>query len=1092
MEAMATAIPKAFDQAQSSMATHQKNFIALHKIHVEAANLTKEVNGGRKLVGEHAFEDRFIDMVNRVLVVKKGTTVADRSVKFVGGYVKFLNTKAAEEKAKQEEDEEEQEETTASRFTARLLKHLLKGFVAKDKNVRYRVVHFVAEMMASVGEMDEDAYDMLRSSLMERVRDKEPTVRVQAVIALSKLCESETPEDVEKDEQTALQVLEDILAHDPSADVRRAALLNIPASPTTLTALLARTRDVDTTVRKLVYSAILEGNCFIPGSEEAAMGVTHPRVLSIAQRELIVRNGLGDREPAVRAAAGKLVATWVEAVGIAKGSYMENTLAFLQTFDLTESTVAEDALLSVFVTRPDYFDALEFDDTFWTDLNHEKAFLIRVFADHCISQNEEKRLDAVLPVVTALAFGIEKAHDDLQKLLSEVDEQESEDDRDDERIARESVISEMLRLSVNLDYADETGRRKMDSLVRAMLQQESLPDSLVPRCLDVLRVLWTNEKYVIQMVVEIVHELRDPKESEDDDSREEAEVEAETISVIDDEEGARAAPAPVIRSRPVPRRLEDMSPEERARAEAIDLRCLDLCIGMLERINGTFEENSTLEGILGELVVPAVKSKDVQLREKGLISLGLCCLIARRMALNSFQLFLSQVKSAPEPLKIRVLQVVFDILMVHAHDFFSKDTRNGAFVINILLEILSEEGSEEEKVEALIAIGFAKLMLSGVVTDERVLPALVLVYLSPDTVDNQELRQCLSYFFPVYCYSSPTNQRRMQSIFLSIFEQLSHEYRELEDEQDMVSPAQVSGMFVDWTDPQKIIELPNLTPDPDVHVDMAADVVKALFNQDMEKDDKKVLCQMLGKLYLPAEIDDDKVRKIKLLVQTLLARRPLRDTTATNALNKFDAAISKKYEKQLEAFNEEEFRELESLKDLFAFLDDIIPEGSDEEVEPPKKRAGRKRRSESVATDATTTTAAEEEPVTPSRRKGKRQSKKRRVSQSDSDEVDDAQVSPAASTSIAPTRTMPRRAATKKVDMTPIAISSDDDEEEEEDEDEESTPVPRKLGRPSKKAAEEEQLDEDIDGLLDGEAPQDSIMDSEEDEDAEVDGMLDE
>lgn len=43
----------------------------------------------------------------------------------------------------------------------------------------------------------------------------------------------------------------------------------------------------------------------------------------------------------------------------------------------------------------------------------------------------------------------------------------------------------------------------------------------------------------------------------------------------------------------------------------------------------SFEENSTLEGILGELIIPAVKRKELPLRENGLISLGLCCLIAR-------------------------------------------------------------------------------------------------------------------------------------------------------------------------------------------------------------------------------------------------------------------------------------------------------------------------------------------------------------------------------------------------------------------------------------------------------------------------------
>jgi condensin complex subunit 3 len=92
-------------------------------------------------------------------------------------------------------------------------------------------------------------------------------------------------------------------------------------------------------------------------------GAAHPRALTIAQRELIVRNGLGDREPTVRAAAGKLVGAWVDAVGVGtkKGAVLEDLLAFLGTFDLRESAVVEDALLSVFVTRVDVFDALEFD-----------------------------------------------------------------------------------------------------------------------------------------------------------------------------------------------------------------------------------------------------------------------------------------------------------------------------------------------------------------------------------------------------------------------------------------------------------------------------------------------------------------------------------------------------------------------------------------------------------------------------------------------------------------------------------------------------------------------------------------------------------
>lgn len=46
------------------------------------------------------------------------------------------------------------------------------------------------------------------------------------------------------------------------------------------------------------------------------------------------------------------------------------------------------------------------------------------------------------------------------------------------------------------------------------------------------------------------------------------------------------------------------------------------------------------------------------------------------MALNSFQLFLSQVQTAPEVLKLRVLQIVFDILMVNEGDFLGPGSTN--------------------------------------------------------------------------------------------------------------------------------------------------------------------------------------------------------------------------------------------------------------------------------------------------------------------------------------------------------------------------------------------------------------------------------
>ena len=92
-ETLSVSIPKIFDQAQNTTANHQKNVVALHKIHSDAAAFTESVHNGRsiKLTGERLFEDAFIDVLCRVLVIKKGVSQAERIVKFVGAYTKYMN-----------------------------------------------------------------------------------------------------------------------------------------------------------------------------------------------------------------------------------------------------------------------------------------------------------------------------------------------------------------------------------------------------------------------------------------------------------------------------------------------------------------------------------------------------------------------------------------------------------------------------------------------------------------------------------------------------------------------------------------------------------------------------------------------------------------------------------------------------------------------------------------------------------------------------------------------------------------------------------------------------------------------------------------
>jgi condensin complex subunit 3 len=78
----------------------------------------------------------------------------------------------------------------------------------------------------------------------------------------------------------------------------------------------------------------------------------------------------------------------------------------------------------------------------------------RVFVDHCVSTKEDARLEKVLPVITAHAFHIQDAYNSLLDSLIAAEEVGGDDEVADDR---KFILAELLRLTLNLDYADETG-----------------------------------------------------------------------------------------------------------------------------------------------------------------------------------------------------------------------------------------------------------------------------------------------------------------------------------------------------------------------------------------------------------------------------------------------------------------------------------------------------------------------------------------------------------------------------------------------------------------------------------------------------------
>ncbi len=115
--------------------------------------------------------------------------------------------------------------------------------------------------------------------MTERLFDKEASVRVHAIHSMSRLQSLPIEDD---SQMTIMDIFIDLLQHDPSADVRKAALLQIAVCPQSIPAVLERRRDVDNLVRRMFYS-----------KKMAEIDVNTD--LTIQQREEVLKSGLTDR-----------------------------------------------------------------------------------------------------------------------------------------------------------------------------------------------------------------------------------------------------------------------------------------------------------------------------------------------------------------------------------------------------------------------------------------------------------------------------------------------------------------------------------------------------------------------------------------------------------------------------------------------------------------------------------------------------------------------------------------------------------------------------------------------------------------------------
>ena len=526
-------------------------------------------------------------------------------------------------------DETSFPETPTTRLTSHILSTLLPLLVSKDKTVRFRSAQIISHIVNSLDSIDEESYHLVRAGLVKRVRDKEPMVRVQAVLALSRLAGTDNgeEEDAASDDDDSYGLLErllEILQHDPSAEVRRSLLLNLPLTPATLPYLLERARDLDPATRRALYSRLLP-----------ALGDF--RHLSLSMREKLLRWGLRDRDDHVRKATAKLFRErWVEdcsktqtapediAVDGHTTFNVGALLELLERIDVVNSGVENgvglEAMKEFWAGRPDYVDAVDFDDSFWDNISAESAFLCRTFNVHCKQGNFETLLEDKMPEVTKFAFYLQRYANELVLNIRRIEAAGVEGGED--TVDQEFVVEQLLQISLMLDYSDEVGRRKMFSLLRELLAVPELPDEVTKLVVEALRhvcgVASAGEREFCSVVLEAIAEVHDVLTGDDDMDNESFYSAQSELT----ETGAKRDRVAKLAAKE-----EEQSEEKVIKEIMINMKCLHIAQCMLQNVEENLQDNLHLVTMLNNLVVPAIRSHEAPIRERGLLCLGLCCLL---------------------------------------------------------------------------------------------------------------------------------------------------------------------------------------------------------------------------------------------------------------------------------------------------------------------------------------------------------------------------------------------------------------------------------------------------------------------------------
>lgn len=664
----------------------------------------------------------------------------------------------------------------------------------------------------------DDLYNEVTARFLRRLNDKEASIRQHAVIGLAKLQSSDEGGEGDSEGDEIVEALLNLLQHDPSSEVRRAVLLNLEQTRITLPYILERARDTDSVNRRMVYSRCLK-----------QLGSF--KYLSIKKREKLLSWGLQDRDESVVAAAARMFAhDWLETAE-------NNIIDLLERLDVVSSKIAPRALRVFFQERPEACAQIDMiDSEIWQNLTPESALLARVFNEHGHAKgNEHLDVESKLPETSQLAAYIESQ---ISQMLH--CREEGEELRFSEHAF---MVEQLFRIALTGDFADEMGRRRMFPLMRAVLTDIRMPDNIIKMAVKVLSCIsGSSESYLVGIIMEILSDIEDslqPRPQQQESSHRSSfggsEVgshhagDSSNSSFHSAQSAIASSPAPgssgatpvsAARGKRMLTPVSDVSHEESpdiTEAITIRLRCLLIVRQTLEGLRKGPQDNSQLLNLFESIIVPCVRDHNAAVREHGLQCLGLYASLSEKETVENFALFAHCLAKGHESLQIVAIETITDLLVCHGAGILQRSDIGITELqfLNLLARALTAD--ELPSLQATTVVAVCKLLLLNLLPSSELLEILMFVYFDPATAQNLLLRQALSYFFPVYCFSAAAHQALAAKAVIPAFHKLAKLALQLEaddgapsgaagagDDERMTPLPSILAQMVDWTNPARL------------------------------------------------------------------------------------------------------------------------------------------------------------------------------------------------------------------------------------------------------------------------------------------------